>query len=491
MGQALYRKYRSGSFDEVVGQSHITATLKNAIDAGKISHAYLFTGPRGTGKTSVARIFAHAINDIDYDKEVTHLDIVEIDAASNRRIDEIRELREKAHIAPTSARFKVYIIDEVHMLTKEAFNALLKTLEEPPAHVVFVLATTEAHKLPDTIISRTQRFTFKSITPQDTVSHLRHIANKEDFDISDDALALIAEHAGGSFRDAISILDQLRGTTTERIERAHTELLLGLAPNQAITEIYDSLTKTPKHIVEALETALQFGAQPAMLAKQLAHLLRTHLLGNTLPNELVDSYDELMQSLLLAQGNQSSAVQLEVALLKPSLQKLTHEIGPPAKQRKISKPEPDVAPQHVAKVNQPEQAQTHPDDEPKAPDPTPQQAETLGSVLPEPLEEWQKVLGAIKSNHNTLYSFLRMARPEFSGETLTLYCKFPFHQKRLSDVKNVAIITEHLHKIAGKQYQVVAQSETADNVVPHKVQPPSTSLATISNIFGGGEVLES
>src|SRR6185312_9176361 len=163
MGQALYRKYRSKSFDDVVGQDHITKTLKNALSSGRISHAYLFTGPRGVGKTSVARILAHEVNDLSYNDESVHLDIIEIDAASNRRIDEIRDLREKVNIAPAAAKYKVYIIDEVHMLTREAFNALLKTLEEPPAHVIFILATTEAHKLPETIISRTQRFEFKPI----------------------------------------------------------------------------------------------------------------------------------------------------------------------------------------------------------------------------------------------------------------------------------------------------------------------------------------
>ncbi|MEN9380090.1 MAG: hypothetical protein RJB15_1786, partial [Pseudomonadota bacterium] len=163
MGQALYRKYRSRSLDEIVGQDHVTSTLKQAIKQGRISHAYLLTGPRGVGKTSIARILAHEINELPYEDDSTHIDIIEIDAASNRRIDEIRELRDKVNIAPTSAKYKVYIIDEVHMLTKEAFNALLKTLEEPPAHVVFILATTDAHKLPETIVSRTQRFSFKPV----------------------------------------------------------------------------------------------------------------------------------------------------------------------------------------------------------------------------------------------------------------------------------------------------------------------------------------
>ncbi|HMH31205.1 MAG TPA: DNA polymerase III subunit gamma/tau, partial [Methylomirabilota bacterium] len=179
MGQALYRKYRSKSLDEIVGQKHITETLSKALKQGKISHAYLFTGPRGVGKTSVARILAHEINGLPYTDDSAHLDIIEIDAASNRRIDEIRELRDKVYVAPTSAKYKVYIIDEVHMLTREAFNALLKTLEEPPEHVVFILATTDAHKLPETIVSRTQRFNFKPADSKEVVGLLGNIAKKE------------------------------------------------------------------------------------------------------------------------------------------------------------------------------------------------------------------------------------------------------------------------------------------------------------------------
>ena len=237
MGQALYRKYRSKSLGEVIGQEHVTNTLANALKSGRVSHAYLLSGPRGVGKTSIARILAHEINSLTYDGEA-HLDIIEIDAASNRRIDEIRDLRDRVNTAPAHAKYKVYIIDEVHMLTKEAFNALLKTLEEPPAHVVFILATTEAHKLPETIVSRTQRYSLRPAPEELVVGHLREIADGEKIVIDDDALTLVARHGEGSFRDSISLLDQA-SSVSEHVTRADVERILGLAPDEYIAQLSD------------------------------------------------------------------------------------------------------------------------------------------------------------------------------------------------------------------------------------------------------------
>ncbi|OQA43120.1 MAG: DNA polymerase III subunit tau [Chloroflexi bacterium ADurb.Bin325] len=256
MAQALYRKWRSQTFEAVVGQEHITATLRNALRDGRMSHAYLFTGPRGTGKTSTARILAKAINCLDPDpaarpcnacrictaiQEGRQLDLIEIDAASNRGIDEIRDLREKIGFSPNEARYKIYIIDEVHMLTKEAFNALLKTLEEPPPHAVFVLATTEPDRVPETVRSRCQRFDFRRIPTAEIVEHLTTVLKAEGSRADAEALVAIARRATGSMRDAVSLLDQMLAYGDDVLTLQRVEAVLGLVNAQSIGKLVDCL----------------------------------------------------------------------------------------------------------------------------------------------------------------------------------------------------------------------------------------------------------
>lgn len=264
MYRAFYRKYRPSTFTDVVGQEHITKTLENAVKSGKTSHAYLFTGSRGTGKTSCAKILAKAVNCINScdgnpcnECEICKgidsgsiLDIIEIDAASNNGVDNIRDLREEANFTPANAKFRVYIIDEVHMLSIGAFNALLKTLEEPPAHVIFILATTEVHKLPSTILSRCQRFDFKRIPPEAIAERLKEVAVKENLQISDDGAMLIARIADGAMRDALSLLDRC-SSHEGLIDSAAVASSAGLAGREYIFELCDCILE--KDAAKALE----------------------------------------------------------------------------------------------------------------------------------------------------------------------------------------------------------------------------------------------
>lgn len=260
---SLYRKYRPQNFENLVGQDHVRITLSNALKLNKVSHAYLFTGPRGTGKTSTARILAKAVNclnlrdakpceECEICKDISEgrlIDVIEIDAASNRGIDEMRDLREKINFSPTRARSKVYIIDEVHMLTKEAFNALLKTLEEPPSHVYFILATTEVHKIPETIVSRCLRFDFKRIDDTTMVDRLKFIALEEKIDAEEKALHTIAQTAQGGLRDAIGLFEQL--STEGKLTFDHVCNILGLSGYASIEKLFELLQE--KNVKNALD----------------------------------------------------------------------------------------------------------------------------------------------------------------------------------------------------------------------------------------------
>ncbi len=542
MGKALYREYRPKKLSEVVGQEHVTTTLGNALKQGRISHAYLLTGPRGVGKTSIARILAHEINGLPYEDEA-HLDIIEIDAASNRRIDEIRDLRDKVNTAPSAAKYKVYIIDEVHMLTKEAFNALLKTLEEPPAHVVFILATTEAHKLPETIVSRTQRYTFRPVPADQVIAHLKQIAKAEKITVSDDALALIAEHGDGSFRDSISLLDQA-GNTDAKVEKSDVERMLGLASAEQISTLQVAvLSGDRSQIVSSLSELYASGYEPAAIAQQLGAVLREDVLAG----KAADNVLTLLKDLLDVPTSRSPRQFLELTLLqatasempiRPVVAAQPKTVETPQQTATASQPAPapesKPAPPTVISTNAEKSSQkpkegdlstslrSAQDDgettnasakseasetasvevQPEEQMPDESVGASEAALEPEPREPkegdlsevelndlWQQTLNEIKKQYNTLYGIARMATPELDGDKLTLNMKFAFHQKRINEAKNRKILGDVFSQLVGRQVEIFCV--VADKPLP-KLNPEASpsDVSAISNIFGGAEVIQ-
>lgn len=471
MGLALYRKYRSKSLDEIVGQSHVTALLRRAIDQGKIGHAYLLTGPKGVGKTSIARILAHEINQLPYSDESTHLDIIEIDAASNNSVEDVRSLRERVMIAPVSAKYKVYIIDEVHMLSKAAFNALLKTLEEPPAHIVFILATTDSDKLPATIISRVQRFNFRTITPADAATHLRMIADKESIAIDDDALTLIAEHGRGSFRDSIGLLDQLQNTTDGTVTRALVEQILGLSDVATIEQLIAAHGRSDLAAVVALiDESERRGTQPAILAEQLISEIRRTITNRPHLIRLLDHLLEVARSswphikLLTALTSDMPAVTVAVTA-QPTVIPAKPEVTSPPTPVVIT-PEPIVeeAPVKEASAQSPEPVK-------------PTKKKSVAATASNVEFSWDAFLADVKETSSGAYTLLHACGYELDGNRLTIYAGRKFAKTKLDTV--VPMLSASLAHVGSNALEIT---------ITASAQPPKDrQTADILAIMGGGE----
>lgn len=481
MSRALYRKYRSMSLAEVVGQDHITGILSRALKSGRIAHAYLFTGPRGVGKTSIARILAHEINQLPYNDDTSHLDIIEIDAASNNGVEDVRDLREKVQLAPVSARKKVYIIDEVHMLSKPAFNALLKTLEEPPEHVVFILATTDAEKLPATIISRTQRFGFRAISTEDAIKHLRSIAEKEKIKISDDALRLIAERGDGSFRDSISLLDQLSSLADQKegITAELVEASLGLAP----VAIVDSLLRAiEKHdiatVAQTLAQTEADGISPVVLTDQLVKTLRTEAPSKPHLLSLLDALLDVPKSthpsikLLTVLGNAAQDHKPKSAALATPVLEVSASVEELSKQ--ATKPKPVMKPVETVKETpaQPTKAEKVIENETKSENSAAQAATSMTDF------DWNALVEHTRQHFVALYSVLSKCGYELTGDDLTIYCVNAFYKKKLDDPKYHTHLYESLAAIGGYQPNV--------HTVPTRAPIKSSQAAVVADIMGGG-----
>ena len=380
--KALYRKYRPLHLSEVIGQDKTIEQLQGALTKGKISHAYLFVGPRGCGKTSVARIFAHEINHFDYQLEDSYIDIIEIDAATFTSVDNIRELREKAMIMPTLGKYKVYIIDEVHMLSNSAFNALLKILEEPPEHVIFIMATTNPEKIPATIISRTQIYRFNLAEPKVMQDFLRSVCDKEGIKISDDALKIITERGGGSFRDSLSILNQI-GTVNlseKTIEASDVSAALGIPEHQEIQNLINFYENSDtENITKTLAALLNYG----ITAESITLELINQILKNPTPKSL-----QLVNQLFNVTGSFLEA-KLTVALISnnfaaPVAVTSTASIAP------VASPQPSTP---IASITTPTQYSATAN--PKIP----AQSTSAPSAKPSPFAEIREQLAKNAKNH--------------------------------------------------------------------------------------------
>lgn len=333
--QALYRKYRSQSLDDIVGQRHVTDILKAEIANNNLSQAYLFVGPRGVGKTSVARILAHEINKLPYELEANHVDIIEFNAADKTSVDDIRDIIDRASVAPNYASHKVYIIDEVHMLSKAAFNAFLKILEEPPKHVVFILATTDHQKIPATIVSRTQKFSFRRISALDIAKHLQHIAKQEKISVSQQVIESIAAKSDGGLRDAINLLDQVSNLTLAEQGDDTIELILGIIPQTEIDEIIDNyLAGNLSDNITLIDKLINTSFQPSDIARQLANTAKKQLHQQPKLIHLIRDLASIDNShnpdlrIILALGRTFNA---DLPPAKPTIKKQIAQVAPTAK----------------------------------------------------------------------------------------------------------------------------------------------------------------
>ena len=493
MSRALYRTYRSRSLDEIVGQSHITRILQRAIARGHIAHAYLLTGPRGVGKTSIARILAHEINGLPYTDESTHLDIIEIDAASNNSVEDIRDLRDKVQIAPTSSPKKIYIIDEVHMLSKSAFNALLKTLEEPPEHVVFILATTDADKLPATILSRVQRFNFRAITPRDAAKHLAFIAEQEKIAITPDALELIAEQGKGSFRDSISLLDQLRSLSDETIDRAMVAEVLGLAQDEVVEGLLAAYTTADiGQAARLIDEAEAAGTPAELLAEQLLGIARQRVVEDAALLPLLDKLLAVPRAgwprIALLTALASRAVPSVAAPHRqPSPTTVSEPVAPYTRSPAPSSQTPPVVPSSDSPRQETNGAAASSAGQSGTPgasatDHTPAKQSTVASANDEtpaanstpvdfPWEQFLDAVGAVGAR-----TYLAKAGHVYDGQTLTIYAGKKFAKMQID--RALPTLSAALNRLG----------ITAEITVLASSKPPKDrQKAAILAMMGGGE----
>ncbi len=524
-------------WEQVIGQEHVVQTLRNAVTTDRVAHAYLFSGPRGTGKTSTARILAKAVNCLNKDlarrpcnkcdhckavNEGRFLDLIEIDAASNTSVDDVRDLRDRINFSPNQGRYKVYIIDEVHMLSTAAFNALLKTLEEPPPHAIFILATTEVHKIPATVLSRCQRHEFRRIPVREIVDNLRKLAEEEKIKVEPEALSLVARQATGSMRDAISLLDQL-ASAGETITLQLAQDVLGTATSQAVIEVVEAMiTRQSSQGLEAIHRSLDAGADPRQLARQIVEYLRSLLLVALGNAAQVDATAEVRaqmarqaQSLGTAEllrviqafnqaatENRSSwqpALPLEIAFIaaiSPA------DASEQAKSTPVTPVSPDITSRPAGGKPEPKPGgEGGPIAEPSGPQAPPRGASSgpaagAGMTAEETTtlqrldQSWNLVLAQLKNQNQSLNALVNSARSRaFKGNTLILGMSSEVLKMRLEDPANIDLLQRVLKQVMGREiYVQVVLTSATKSTPPAEVDNDGMVASALRDL--GGEIVD-
>ncbi len=532
MTQALYRKYRPKEWDQVVGQDHVVTTLKNAIAADRVAHAYLFAGSRGTGKTTLARLLAKSVNclnpdptkrpdnECDHCKAVNEnrfLDLIEIDAASNTSVDDVRDLRDKINFSPSQGKYKIYIIDEVHMLSTAAFNALLKTLEEPPPHAIFVLATTEIHKIPATVLSRCQRHEFRRVPVDEIVKQLKSIIKAEKLQADDDALIQIARQSAGGMRDAISLLDQL-SSTGDKITLALAQTVLGTATSQTVLDIISSvMDHDPAHGLDSIHRALDAGADPRSLARQIVEYLRGLMLiqmGNVNQVEATADVRKQMQSharsfstsevlrMMKAfnsaatdlRGGWQPSLSLELALadvLDAPNEPAPRPAAPPSSATVRAQPQPVPAsstesprkPALVEEVTN-EDMDSAPDPEPEAPPPVEKSSVSAGDII----KAWKHLAASLPKAQANLSALLNSVKMiDMQGRTLILGLASDVLVSKIDKPDQIEAIQKLIRDEFGVDVTIRCVVTTAKGKIPPNVPQDGMVAAAIQH---GGQIVD-